>query len=74
MASDHHLLIAEIRLHITRIQRREKRLGPRFNTRRLEDQAVKRPFAKELDINAGDIPEGGYVEEQWTAIERVYHG
>ncbi|XP_058828450.1 craniofacial development protein 2-like [Topomyia yanbarensis] len=42
IASDHHLLIGEIRLRIARIQRQEEKIGRRFNTRRLEDAAVRR--------------------------------
>ncbi|XP_062542189.1 uncharacterized protein LOC134210177 [Armigeres subalbatus] len=67
IASDHHLLIGEIRLRIARIQRQAETLERRFNTRRLEDLAVKRSLIQEIETGATDIPEGGSVEEQWMA-------
>ncbi|XP_058444101.1 craniofacial development protein 2-like [Malaya genurostris] len=71
IASDHHLLIGEIRLRIARVMRQEERLGRRFKTRRLEDPAVKRSFVEEPETRAAGIPEGGSVEEQWTAFKNA---
>ncbi|XP_058828392.1 uncharacterized protein LOC131688237 [Topomyia yanbarensis] len=61
-----------IRLRIARIQRQEDKIGRRFNTRRLEDAAVRRSFVEELENHAADIPEGGSVEDQWTAIKNAF--
>ncbi|XP_058456753.1 craniofacial development protein 2-like [Malaya genurostris] len=72
IASDHHLLIGEIRLRIARVMRQEERLGRRFNTRRLEDPAVKRSFVEELKTRAAGIPEGGSVEEQFMAFKNAF--
>lgn len=72
IASDHHLLIGEVRLRIARIRRQEERVGRRFNTRRLEDATVKRSFVEELETRAANISEGGSVEEQWTAIKNAF--
>ncbi|XP_058817284.1 uncharacterized protein LOC131680587 [Topomyia yanbarensis] len=70
IASDH--LIGEIRLRIARIHRQEEKIGRRFNTRRLEDAAVRRSFVEELKNHVADIPEGGRVEDQWTAIKNTF--
>ncbi|XP_058444316.1 craniofacial development protein 2-like [Malaya genurostris] len=72
IASDHHLLIGEIRLRIARVMRQEERLGRRFDTCRLEDPAVKRSLVEELETRAAGIPEGGSVEEQRTAFKNAF--
>ncbi|XP_058828128.1 uncharacterized protein LOC131688019 [Topomyia yanbarensis] len=72
IASDHHLLISEILLRIARIHRQEDQIGRRFNTRRLEDAAARRYFVEELENHAADIPAGGSVEDQWTAIKNAF--
>ncbi|XP_058811258.1 craniofacial development protein 2-like [Topomyia yanbarensis] len=72
IASDHYLQIGEIRLRIARIHRQEEKIGRRFNTRRLEDAAVRRSFVEELKNHAAEIPEGGSVEDQWTAIKNAF--
>ncbi|XP_062715224.1 craniofacial development protein 2-like [Aedes albopictus] len=72
IASDHHLLIGEIRLRIARIQRQEEKIGRRFHTRRLEDVAVKRSFVEELENRATNIPEGGSIEDQWSTIKNAF--
>ena len=72
IASDHHLLIGEVRLRVARVQRREERQGRRFNTRRLGDPAVKRSFVEELGTRAADVPNGGSVEDQWTAVKNAF--
>ncbi|XP_058449164.1 craniofacial development protein 2-like [Malaya genurostris] len=73
IASDHHLIIGEIRLRVARIPRQEERVGRQFNTRRLDDTTVKRSFTVELQTCAADIPEGGSVEDQWTAIKNAFN-
>ncbi|XP_058816287.1 uncharacterized protein LOC131679564 [Topomyia yanbarensis] len=51
------------------IHRQEEKIGRRFNTRRLEDAAVRRSFVEELENQAA---EGGSVEDQWTAIKNAF--
>ncbi|XP_058448607.1 craniofacial development protein 2-like [Malaya genurostris] len=72
IASDHHLILGEIRLRVARIRRQEERVGRRFNTRRLDDTTVKMSFTVKLQTRTADIPEGGNVENQWTAIKNAF--
>ena len=72
IASDHHLVVAEIRLRVARILQREEKVGCRYDTRRLENAEVKRAFVEQLEARASELPPGGTVEEQWTNIKNAY--
>ena len=72
IASDHHLVIAEVRLRVARVQRREEKVGCRYDVRRLQNPEVKRAFVEQLQARATDMPSGGSVEEQWTVIKDAF--
>ncbi|XP_055622491.1 craniofacial development protein 2-like [Toxorhynchites rutilus septentrionalis] len=72
IASDHDLVIGEIRLRVARVQRREEKIGCRYDIRRLENPEVKRAFVEQLEARASELPPGGTVEEQWTGIKNTF--
>jgi hypothetical protein len=72
IASDHHLVIGEIRLRVARVQRREEKIGCRYDVRRLENPEVKRAYVEQLETRASELPNGGTVEEQWTGIKNAF--
>ncbi|XP_055623636.1 uncharacterized protein LOC129767047 [Toxorhynchites rutilus septentrionalis] len=72
IASDHHLVIAEIRLRVTRVQRREEKVGCRYDVCRLENPDVKRAFVEQLVSRASELPVCGSVEELWSSIKNAF--
>ena len=72
IASDYHLIIAEVRLRVVRVQRREEKVGCRYDVRRMQNPEVKRTFVEQLQARATDMPSGGSVEEQWTVIKNAF--
>ncbi|XP_055634032.1 craniofacial development protein 2-like [Toxorhynchites rutilus septentrionalis] len=72
IASDNHLVIGKIRLRVARVQRREEKIGCRYNIRRLENPEVKSAFVEQLEARASELPPGGTVEEQWTGIKNTF--
>ncbi|KAL1376157.1 hypothetical protein pipiens_017055 [Culex pipiens pipiens] len=71
IASDHHLLVGEIRLRVARVVRQEEKVGCRFNVQRLANPEVHRAFVGELQARASDIPDST-VEEEWQCIKDAF--
>ncbi|KAL1397256.1 hypothetical protein pipiens_002548 [Culex pipiens pipiens] len=71
IASDHHLLVGEIRLRVARVVRQEEKVGCRFNVQRLANPEVHRAFVGELLARASDIPDST-VEEEWQCIKDAF--
>lgn len=72
IASDHHLLIAVVRLRIARVQHSGKKMNRRFDVKKLTDPGVRTRFVDELTNKATTIRTDGTVEEQWTDIKNAF--
>ncbi|KAL1403652.1 hypothetical protein pipiens_019268, partial [Culex pipiens pipiens] len=71
IASDHHLVVGEIRLRVARVVRQEEKVGCRFNVQRLSNPEVARAFVGELQARALEIPDST-VEEEWQFIKDAF--
>ncbi|KAL1379832.1 hypothetical protein pipiens_003712 [Culex pipiens pipiens] len=71
IASDHHLVVGEIRLRVARVVRQEEKVGCRFNVQRLSNPEVARAFVGELQARALEIPDST-VEEEWQFIKNAF--
>ncbi|KAL1401542.1 hypothetical protein pipiens_006527 [Culex pipiens pipiens] len=71
IASDHHLVVGEIRLRVARVVRQEEKVGCRFNVQRLSNPEVRRAFVGELQTRALEIPDST-VEEEWQFINDAF--
>ncbi|XP_055613261.1 uncharacterized protein LOC129759764 [Uranotaenia lowii] len=72
IVSGHHLVLGEIRLRVARVQRREEKVGCRYDVRRLENLEVKRAYVEQLESRASKLPTDGTVEEQWCGIKNAF--
>uniref|UniRef100_A0A1B0GLA1 Uncharacterized protein n=1 Tax=Lutzomyia longipalpis TaxID=7200 RepID=A0A1B0GLA1_LUTLO len=72
IASDHHLLIAEVRLRVARVNRKQEKVGKRFNTRRLESSEVREAFSQNLRSRVSTLPAMDSVEQQWNGIKTAF--
>lgn len=75
MNSDHHLLVAKIRLKLKKIKKQAKRKV--IDIKRLKDPAVKQKFVTEIRNRFRALREVGpeeesTIEEAWGNIKKVY--
>ncbi|XP_055643754.1 uncharacterized protein LOC129779967 [Toxorhynchites rutilus septentrionalis] len=72
IASDHHLVIADLRLRVVRVQRREEKVGCRYDVRRLGNSEMRRAFVEQLVLRTSELPASGSVEELWSSIKNAF--
>jgi hypothetical protein len=67
--SDHELLIAEVRLKISRVQQKSTSAARKFDVSRLQDREVKRTFVDRLkSLNLAQRIDHNDINGSWTHI------
>lgn len=73
IGSDHHLVIAEFKLHLCRAMLPSKKIGKRFDTKKLKDPETQKAFIEELQSNFGSTQlENADVNMHWNKIRDTY--